>query len=64
MINTEEVFPEAEMYTEGLPKHQDLAQKKRKTEDEKLIIETIKNPPSSPFNEELNQPRPLTESAF
>lgn len=65
IINTDEVFLESDMFTIGLPKLQDLNRKKRKSEEEKMCIETIKNPPSSPFNEEFANPHKLlTESQF
>ncbi len=63
-INTEEVFKEHDIFKMGLPKLQDLTQKKRKSEEEKLCIESIKNPPPSPFDNDLCEHRPMTESEF
>jgi len=34
----------------GLPCIEDILEKKRKTFSEKLLFETIKNPPSSPLD--------------
>ena len=53
VFNTEEVLEENFVFTVGLPKLQDLGKKKRKSEEEKCYIETIKNPPASPFDDDL-----------
>lgn len=48
----DEVYGEGEKFPFGLPEHGELEQKKRKTEEDKLSLEMMKNPPSSPIPEE------------
>ena len=52
-LDIDDVYSEQHMFPGGLPAVMDVENKKRFTEEEKLMIEFQKNPPSSPRPKEM-----------
>ncbi len=48
-VNESVIYSELDIYPGGLPDVEDIRAKKKKRDEDKLLFEDLKNPPSTPI---------------